>query len=1182
MNLNRLHFLLLLCIILASHCTFFKKDTLFKLIPSSHSGLDFINQLSISDSINGITFEYIYNGGGVAVADLNNDGLKDVFFSGNMVSSKMFLNQGDLKFKDVTETSGLTTDRWCTGVSIIDINDDGLKDIYISIAGFEPGKSRENMFYVNQGIDKNGVPHFKDMAVEFGLNDSGYSTMGVFFDFDKDQDLDLYLLTNSKDGFMRNALRKIRTNGEAESTDRLYRNDGDGIFTDISREAGILAEGYGLGVAIGDINQDGWIDIYCSNDFLSNDLLWINNQDGTFTESSGDYFSHFSHNGMGMDMADYNNDGLLDVIVLDMLPVSNYRQKLMIPQLNLGRFYGSIELGYHPQFVRNTLQLNQGKFKDGKYRFSEIGFLAGMFHTDWSWAPLFADFDNDGWKDLLITNGFRKDVTNLDYIKDISKRSQFGLEESRRQFFINAMSNLPDVKLPNYIFRNEGNLTFSDKSEEWGLIHPTFTNGTAYADFDNDGDLDIILNNIDQKVILYENKLLSKSKKTNGHNYLSLRFHKSTHEYEKYGLKVWVYQHENHQYYEYSPYRGYKSTIDMDIHIGLGKSEKIDSLVLQWNDGTIQKVRTPTANSMLEIAKSESGYTAGSSYITRFIDSESEVEFENIADELQVNYKHEDATSIDFSITKSLIHYLSKYGPSISVGDANQDGLDDFFVGADAQRHASFFVQNSNNTFSREDFTADSIYEDTGSLLFDSDNDGDLDLYVVSGGYRWPAKSKLYQDRLYINDGKGNYKQNKKALPKIESSGSCVVACDYDLDGDLDLFIGGRVIGRNYPLTPQSYLLENRDGVFVNHSDLLGKHNGKLGMVTSALWTDVNNDKLPDLVVVGEWMPITVLLNKNGVFVNETAAFKLEETTGWWNSVNGADLDLDGDIDYILGNYGLNSFFKCSKEKPIEIYSGDFDKNGTNDPVITHFIGDEAYLIHPYNVLTELIPGMKNRFSTFTEYGKAPFKEVFMKAEMAQVIKMDCKTMESIVLENLGKDGFIIHPLPIEAQFSPIFGTLVDDVNADHLPDLILVGNSLSEETTTGYYDASFGNVLINQGNFKWKVEAPALSNFIAEGDKKSMVSIMAGDKMIMLISENNGTLQAMTYQKALNSNVVDFLTDDWYYTIKIGDETQRVELYYGHGFNSSSTRKVQFPPNVKEITVYKYDGSKRKISLND
>ncbi|MCK5470925.1 MAG: VCBS repeat-containing protein, partial [Cyclobacteriaceae bacterium] len=915
----------------------------------------------------------------------------------------------------------------------------------------------------------------------------------------------------SMEGAMRNALRPIRVDGEAESTDRLYRNEGNGFFANISREAGILIEGYGLGVAACDLNQDGWTDIYCSDDFISNDLLWINNRDGTFTESAGEYFSHFTNSGMGMDIADFNNDGLLDVLVMDMLPVSNVRQKLMIPYRNTGKFYSGLELGYLPQFLRNTLQLNQGKFKDGKYRFSEIGFLSGIYQTDWSWAPLFADFDNDGWKDLLITNGFRKDVTNLDYINKIIERSQFGNEESHQQFFVNAMKDLPDVKLPNYIFRNNGNLLFSDKSEEWGLIHPTFTNGTAYADLDNDGDLDIILNNIDQEVTLYENQLRSNKNMAKDHDYLTIRFQKSIRDHEKIGLKVWIYQPDNRQYYEYSPYRGYKSTVDPDIHVGLGRSGKIDSLVFQWNDGTIQNINDPSINRILEILKSSGKSTVDSSHIISFIAAKSEINFENITDELSVKYKHEEAPSNDFLVTPTLLHSLSKYGPSITIGDINQDGLDDFFIGADARRHSNFFLQNADHTFSRKVFPADSMYEDMGSLLFDADDDSDLDLYVVSGGYHWADGSAQYQDHLYFNDGKGNFHLNEKALPKIQSSGSCVIAGDYDQDGDLDLFIGGRVKGRNYPLTPQSYLLENRRGIFVDRSEMLGNRKGKLGMVTSALWTDVNSDNTLDLLVVGEWMPITILLSKNGAFINETVGYNLEETSGWWNSINGADLDQDGDIDYILGNYGLNSFFKCSRERPIEIYSGDFDRNGTNDPIITHYIGDDAYIIHPYNILTELIPGIKNRFRTYSDYGNTPFKNAFTPEELAQTIRMNCKTMESVVLENLGEDGFTIHSLPTEVQFAPVFGILVDDVNSDYLPDLILVGNSLSEETITGYYDASLGNVLINNGNFKWKVEPPVLTNFVAEGDKKALAKMIVNGQPVYVMTENDGYLQAYT-----------------------------------------------------------------------
>ncbi len=1161
----------------ATGCAFHDNETLFKLVPSSHSGLHFKNEITVTDSINGLTYEYIYNGGGVAVGDFNNDGLKDLFFAGNMVSSKLYLNEGALRFRDVTADAGLETDRWCTGVSAVDINDDGLRDVYICVAGRDTGKIRENIFFINQGVDENGIPHFEDRAMEMGLNDDGYSTMGVFFDYDKDNDLDLYVLTNSMEGSMRNAIRPIRVNGEAESTDRLYRNDGHGKFTNISRKAGILKEGYGLGVALCDINQDGWIDIYCADDFISNDLLWINNRDGTFKESAKEYFYHFTNSSMGIDIADFNNDALPDVFVLDMLPPDNLRQKLMIPYRNTGKFYSAVKSGYLPQFLRNTLQLNRGKFKDGKYRFCEIAYMSGIYQTDWSWAPLFADFDNDGWKDLLVTNGFRKDVTNLDYIREIIDKSRFGDRETRKQYMIDAMEKLPDVKLPNYIFRNQGNLLFEDKSKEWGLTLPTFTNGTAFADLDNDGDLDIVLNNIDQEPVLYENRLLSEVNSSENHGFLIVRFSNNVKDYEKTGLKIWVFQHGNRQFFEYSPYRGYKSTIEQDIHIGLGNEKVIDSLVIQWNDGVIQIIDNPVADTILEISKARSHHRTEESYIENFIYIFSSVSFKDITNEINVNYKHEEMPSGDFEITPTLLHKLSKYGPSISVGDINMDGREDFFIGADHGRDPAFFIQQTDRTFMRKDFSFDGNFEDMGSLLFDADDDGDPDLYVVSGGYRWPAGSPQYQDRLYFNDGTGNFSRWEGALPPISGSGSCVVAADYDGDGDLDLFVGGRVEGRNYPITPQSYLFENQGGTFKNRSDIL-PNQGMLGMVTSAIWTDVDDDRKPDLMIVGEWMPVTVLLNKNDRFVNATAAFELEKTTGWWNSINGADLDMDGDTDYILGNYGLNSFFKCSVEKPVEIYCADFDRNGRNDPVITHYVGDEAYIVHPYNILTDLIPGIKNRFKTYSDYGNAPFKESFLPEELSDAVHLNCKMMQSIVLENEGGKHFKIHDLPLEAQFAPVFGTLVDDLNGDLLLDLVMVGNSFSDETITGYYDASLGNILINKGNFQWETEQPALSNFVAEGDKKALVRIVVNDRSVYLISENDGYMQAYIMENQSEPLRLKTRQNDWFVIYDFNGVRVKKEIYRGSGFLSASSTSVLIPHGAKKITVRQYDGSTRKI----
>ncbi len=1159
-------------------CAFHDEETLFRQVPPSRSGIRFRNEITVTDSVNGLTFEYIYNGGGVAVGDFNNDGLKDLFFAGNMVSSKLYLNEGALRFRDVTADAGLVTDRWCTGVSVVDINDDGLQDIYICVAGPEAGKSRENIFFINQGIDNNGIPHFEDRSAVMGLDDEGYSTMGVFFDYDKDGDLDLYILTNSMEGSMRNAIRPIRVNGEAESTDRLYRNTGHGKFTDFSREAGILIEGYGLGVALCDINQDGWSDIYCADDFISNDLLWINNGDGTFTESAGEYFYHFTNSGMGMDIADINNDALPDVIVLDMLPPDNLRQKLMIPYRNTGKFYSALKSGYLPQFLRNTFQLNRGKFKDGKYRFSEIAYLSGIYQTDWSWAPLLADFDNDGWKDLLITNGFRKDVTNLDYIRKIIEQSRFGDEETRMQYMISAMEKLPDVKLPNYIFKNEGNLLFTDKSHEWGLTMSTFTNGTAFADLDNDGDLDIVLNNIDQEAVLYENRLLPSYKSSGNHGFLIVRFSSKVRDYEKIGLKIWVFQNGNRQFFEYSPYRGYKSTVEQDIHIGLGAAKVIDSLVIQWNDGLIQIIDNLAANEILEISKSAKHATVEGSYIKNFMDTDSSVGFNDITNDINVDYKHEEMPSGDFKITPTLLHKLSAYGPSISVGDINMDGREDFFVGADHGRNPAIFIQRPDNTFMKNDFPLDSNFEDMGALLFDADDDGDPDLYVVSGGYRWQAGSSQYQDRLYFNDGTGNFSKREDALPSIAGSGSCVVAADYDKDGDLDLFIGGRVEGRNYPLTPQSYLLENSGGTFENRSERLPDQ-GRLGMVTSAIWTDVDNDGWPDLMIVGEWMPVTVLLNKNGRFVNATSEYSLDETTGWWNSITGADLDLDGDTDYILGNYGLNSYFKPSPEKPVEIYCADFDRNGRVDPIITQYFGDEAFIVHPYNILTDLIPGIKNRFKTYSDYGSMPFRDSFLPEELAEAFRLNCKMMRSVVLENKGGKRFEIHDLPVEVQFSPVFGILAEDINGDQMPDLIMVGNSFSDETITGYYDASLGNIMINKGNFQWTAIQPVLSDFVAEGDKKALARIIVNNRPVYLISVNDGDLQAYIMKEQSEPLHLHTQQNDWFVIYDFNGLTVKREIYRGSGFLSASSTSILIPHGAKKITVRQYSGSTREIN---
>ncbi len=1153
-----------------------EKGKLFRTLHSRSTGITFNNHLEINDTINGVVFEYVYNGAGLAVGDVNNDGLNDLFFAGNMVSSQLYLNQGSLTFKDITAMAGVSTDRWCTGTSFIDINADGLLDLYICVAGLGTPEDKRNIFFINQGVDEQGIPHFKDLASEMNLADDGYSTMAVFFDYDKDQDLDVYILTNAMEAKLRNALRPRRVNGEGPSTDRLYRNDGNGHFTNVSREAGILQEGYGLGIGICDINQDGWTDVYCSNDFLSNDLLWINNRDGTFSEQSATYFKHFTNNGMGMDIADYNNDGLLDIIVLDMLPMSNQRQKQMIGYRNLTRFYESLDMGYHPQFLRNTLQLNRGKFDDGRYRFSEIGYLTGAYQTDWSWSPLLADYDNDGWKDLSITNGYRKDVTNLDYIYfTLQENMMFGTRQAKREQAISAMNELPDVQLPNFIFSNNQDLTFTDKSKEWGLDYPTFTNGTAYADLDEDGDLDLVINNIDQEVIIFKN--LTSEKKD--HHFLKVKFDRSVKDFEKIGLKIWAYHQQNTQYYEYSPYRGYKSTVGPEILIGLGNSKSIDSLILQWPDGSSRKWQKLDADSTLWLRKDPSPASAPGHIIPGFNKGTHTLKFTDLTEAYHLKIKHQEHSRNDLDQIPIIMHNLGQYGPGIAVGDVNQDGLEDLFVGNDSNFPGFLILQQPDKTFSNIPFPMDSVYEDLGVLFFDPDQDGDLDLYVVSGGSNWNDGDLKYQDRLYLNDGAGHFTRSEDALPSITSSGSCVIAGDYDIDGDLDLFVGGRITPNKYPSTPKSYLLENQDGKFKDVSSKLGITGGYIGMVTSALWTDLNGDPLPDLIITGEYMPITVLINEGTKFNNRTADYQLENTSGWWNSIHGVDLDHDGDIDYVVGNYGLNSFFKPTIDHPVEIYANDYDKNGSFDPITTVYIQDESYILHPRNLMIDQIPSFEYRFRTFDKYSTTPFNRSFTEEEISSSLHLQCNMLQSIILEKKGNNLFEIHSLPNESQFAPVYGIAFDDFNQDGRPDLFLIGNSYSEETVYGYYDASFGSVLLNQGNFSWHFLENNQINLIADGDKKALSKVKIGDGLGYIMTENDGFLQAFIVNQPPGGSFIELEEDDWYALVEYENgETARFEFYHGAGYLSQDSRILIKEPQMKGVKIVKYSGKLRNF----
>jgi ASPIC and UnbV/FG-GAP-like repeat len=1172
-----------------------RSKKIFEKINADQSGIHFNNLIADNDTFNVLDIENIYNGGGVGIADFNNDGLQDIYFTGNMVGNKLYLNKGNFKFDDITDVAGVAGEgKWSRGVSVVDINNDGLMDMYISATILPDSKKRENLLYINNGINKEGVPVFKNMAAEYGLNDTSYSTMAAFFDYDNDGDLDMYLVVNEirKNEFP-NKFRPILINREHPGTDKFFRNDWNDslkhpVYTDVSVQAGVTIEGYGHGVNICDINQDGWKDIYVTNDFIPNNILYINNKNGTFTDRVKDYFKHTSANAMGQDIIDINNDGLADVIELDMNPEDNYRKKMMMNPIGYQNFRLSDIFGYQYQYVRNVLQVNQGPSvlqndSIGNPVFSDAGYLSGIAETDWSWAPVVADFDNDSYRDIIITNGFPKDVTDHDFIS--FRKIAMNLSSKR-----NMLDEIPSVKIANYAFKNNGDLTFNNVTADWDMETPSFSNGAAWADLDNDGDLDVVINNINDEAFVYRNNVKQEENYFLGINCKGDSLNKN-------GLGAIIELHYDKgklQVYENFPYRGYLSSVQNTAHFGLGKIAVVDSLIIKWTNGKQQLLKNIKANQILTVNIKDAVLI--STIPANAINSNSL--FSEITRSVNVNYVHSDTDFIDFDIQRLLPHKFSEYGPALAVADIDGNGLDDLMSGGSFYSNAQFFLQQPGGSFVQKELLDNTTApgktksaEDLGVLLFDADADGDQDLYIASGGYEAEPGSVSYSDRFYFNDGKGNFSIDTFAIPANLVSKSCVRAADYDKDGDLDIFIAGRVDPGNYPRPVSSFIYRNdsKNGhaKFTDVTAAVAKDLLNAGMVCDAVFTDFDNDGWPDLVMAGEWMPLTFLKNNHGVFQNVTSLSGIQQQTGWWNSVAPGDFDNDGDIDYIVGNQGTNSFYRASEKYPVGITAADFDKNGSYDAVLSLYLPASAenqekieYPAHLKDDYSSQLNSSKKKFLTYKSYANANLNEVLSMYENKNPLKLHADNLKSSLIRNEGNGRFTMQPLPLQAQVSVLNGMAVEDFDGDGNLDVVINGNDYGTEVSIGRYDALNGLFLKGDGKGNFTPLSILRSGIYIPGNGKALAMLQsASNKCLLAASQNRGPLKILQLKKT--DSCFRFLPGDVSAIIKYKNGTvQKREHNYGASFLSQSAQFIVINKNIVTVEITNSKGAKRVVKF--
>ncbi len=1062
---------------------------LFQLLPSTQTGIHFSNAISENESLNVLSYEYFYNGGGIAVGDINNDGLEDLFFTANMKPNKLYLNLGNLKFKDITAQASKELEgragSWKTGVTMADVNGDGLLDIYICYSGKTDADTRRNQLFINLGNSK-----FKEQAKEYGLDDPGYSTQAVFFDFDHDGDLDIFLLNHNIKKIDNMEFANVRNQTEENASNKLFENQNN-HFTDVSKKAGIIQNPltFGLGVAVADINKDGWPDVYVTNDYNEPDYLYINNHDGTFLEQSKLLLRHLSHFSMGVDIADFNNDGFPDILTLDMLPQDNHRQKSLQMEENYESFELMQRQDLYKQYMRNMLQLN-----NGNGTFSEIGQLSGVAATDWSWCPLIADFDNDGYKDIFISNGYLRDYTNKDFLRywgDYKIKKAMAREPFLLMDLVTAM---PSTKLPNYIFRNNHDLTFNNKQQDWGMTNATISNGAVYSDLDNDGDLDLVVNNINEEASVYQNT----SRETGHTSFIGIKLKGKGANTNAIGAKVFVHIKTALQYQEVNPGRGYLSSVSTVLNFGLGEAKTVDSIRIIWPDQTQQTMQNVAANQRLMIS-----YQPDKSVKKSTVKTASPL-FTKV-DPL-INYTPEENPINDFKRQLLMLFMYSKTSPVITKADVNKDGLEDLFVSGDQLSPGKIFTQQANGAFKSMDLPGgEQTATVSAAAFFDANGDGFPDLYLAKGGYAlYEPSTPDLQDQLFLNDKKGNFYLAPTPLPNVNASSKSVVRpCDFDGDGDVDLFVAGRIIPGQYPLAPKSYLLVNEGkGSFT--STQIPFENA--GMITDAQWIDLDKDGRKDLVLCGEMMPIKVYRNTKTGFTDATEKYFDKPMSGMWFSINITDVNGDGNPDLITGNLGLNTIIRASEKEPAELVYADFDGNGSIDPFLNFYVQGINYPFVSRDELNEQIYPMRKKFNSYRAYADAGMKEIFSEDQLQKAGKLTANRLQTTVF--LNKNGkFVPMDLPVEADFSPVTQILSKDFNHDGKTDLLLLGNHSDNRLKLGSMDANYGCYLSGNGSGFDYVNQSA-SGLSITGDVKSALEINIKNVNYLLIGASGQPLQ--------------------------------------------------------------------------